>query len=212
MSNSVPQAGSGRTCDTLVEGSTASYPCALPAGHGQTPPGDPEPCKAIEVPRSVRKWEAWRQRNEGQGNAPVTVNPRVGASMGQCGRCQSPLRINGADVVCDAGHLIGAIVGSPREVHPEPSTSEEASKPAALAPMPVVELVAETLNAAGASFSVLSEMAYRAADREGMEAAVRRAIADFWLSARYSEESEPDWDGLAAVSVDAILAHLAGPQ
>ena len=43
-----------------------------------------------------------------------------------------------------------------------------------------------------------------------MARAVRQVIAAFWLSARYSEESEPDWDELAGAVVGAVLVFLDG--
>ncbi len=56
----------------------------------------------------------------------------------------------------------------------------------------------------------LTALAGRIQDREGMARAVRQVIAAFWLSARYSEESEPDWDELAGAVVGAVLVFLDG--
>ncbi len=70
MTGSVPKAA-GKACEKLVEGGAAAYPCSREAGHTGVPPEDPEPCYAVEVPRSGRTWWAWWRRQSASQPEPV---------------------------------------------------------------------------------------------------------------------------------------------
>jgi hypothetical protein len=101
------------TCGKLVTGGVASYPCSLPAGH-QLPAEDPEPCRAVEVPASVRAHAAWRAHQD---------QPRGTSAEPQCPQCGvSTFHAEGTSVVCPEGHEIGKLLSGP-VVIPPPAAS-----------------------------------------------------------------------------------------
>lgn len=58
-------------CGGMVEKGHVGYPCSRPQGHTGVPIDDPEPCYAVEVPVSLRTWQAWKQRQQEQTAPPV---------------------------------------------------------------------------------------------------------------------------------------------
>jgi len=59
-----PERHMGTRCGRMVDKGHISYPCSRPQGHADIPPGDPEPCYAVEVPTSLRRWQAWAIRQQ----------------------------------------------------------------------------------------------------------------------------------------------------
>ena len=69
MTASHPERHMGPRCNALVEKGHIGYPCSRPQGHTASPADDPEPCYAVEVPSSLRRWQAWHERQQ----HPVTT-------------------------------------------------------------------------------------------------------------------------------------------
>lgn len=59
-----PERHMGTRCGSMVEKGHVGYPCSRPQGHTSVPSHDPEPCYAVEVPASLRRWQAWSIRQE----------------------------------------------------------------------------------------------------------------------------------------------------
>ncbi len=72
-----PERHMGPKCGGMVEKGHVGYPCSLPQGHMAIPADDGEPCYAVEVPRSLRAWQAWRARQDAKVAAPPTLLPDV---------------------------------------------------------------------------------------------------------------------------------------
>lgn len=88
MAGPHPGPTDGPPCEHRVERGMLSYPCTLPRGHRDAGSGEaPEPCYAVEVPNSVRAWQAWwtaanSVRTAAPGPSAADVTPPGPYSIG----------------------------------------------------------------------------------------------------------------------------------
>lgn len=70
----IPDRHLGTRCGRMIEkpGSHLGYPCTLPQGHEGVPAADPEPHYAVEVPKAVAEWQAWKRRQDSGRMANAT--------------------------------------------------------------------------------------------------------------------------------------------
>lgn len=70
----IPDRHLGTRCGRMIEkpGSHLGYPCTLPQGHEGVPAADPEPHYAVEVPKAVAEWQAWKKRQDSARMANAT--------------------------------------------------------------------------------------------------------------------------------------------
>lgn len=79
----VPDQHLGTRCARMIDkpGSMLAYPCTLPQGHAGKPVDDPEPCYAVEVPKAVNDWQAWRLRMDAR-KTPTGPRAMIDTDLG----------------------------------------------------------------------------------------------------------------------------------
>lgn len=102
MSQLMPERTTQTRCGVMVSGVQMSYPCTLSQGHAE----HGEPHYAVEVDRSVRAWQRWKQEQERPGTGVVdglrqhVGDPRARNFM-DCGEvCLTALEHSPADPTC----------------------------------------------------------------------------------------------------------------
>jgi hypothetical protein len=74
----------GPICRNMVESGHIAYPCTLAFGHIGEPTDDPQPCYAMEAASSVRRWQAWRLRQDEKAkNAAAEPPTEVSVTTGE---------------------------------------------------------------------------------------------------------------------------------
>lgn len=96
MTTLAPEKHTGTQCGEMIGQGLVSYRCELEQGHAMIPESDPEPHYAVEIGRSVRAWQAWKQRQmERDAHPAVTLLGGV-----TCPTCGKGMRESDLGAVC----------------------------------------------------------------------------------------------------------------
>lgn len=99
MTTLAPEKPTGTRCGEMVQSGIVAYPCELGQGHTMIPEADPEPHYAVEVGRTVRAWQAWRQRQmEREAHPGMTI--LGGITCPTCGKPMRESNAHGLQAVC----------------------------------------------------------------------------------------------------------------